>query len=66
MCVRFLCGNSERATGKPAVVAEEREGGLLTLDLTKWDFNKADCGTRCRNIDRKFETVVVDGITDRF
>ena len=43
-------GNSERATGKPVVVAEERNGGLVTLDLTKWDFNKADCRTRCRKL----------------
>ena len=29
-------------------VAEEREGGPVTLDLTEWDFNKADRRTRCR------------------
>ena len=29
--------------------AESRcEGGPITLDLTKWDFNKADCRTKCR------------------
>ena len=22
----------------------------MTLDLTKWDFNKADCRTRCRKL----------------
>ena len=43
-------GHSERATWKPVAVAEEREGGPVTLDLTKWDFNKADCRTRCRNL----------------
>ena len=35
------CGNPERATGKPVGVA---------FDLTKWDFNKADCRTRCRKL----------------
>ena len=43
-------GKSERATGKPVAVAEEREGGPVTFDLTKWDFNKADCRTRCRKL----------------
>ena len=51
----ILCDNSEvskrdRVTGKPVAVAEGREGGPVTLDLTKWDFNKADCRTRCRNL----------------
>ena len=41
----ILCGNSERATVKPVAVAEGRKGGPTTLDLTKWDFNKADCQT---------------------
>ena len=36
----ILCGNSERVAGKLAAVAEGREGGPTTLDLTKWDFNK--------------------------
>ena len=28
-----------------------REGGLvMTLDLTKWDFNIADCRSRCRKL----------------
>ena len=31
----ILCGNSERATGKLAAVAEVREGGPVTHDLTK-------------------------------
>ena len=26
------------------------EGGPTTLDLTKWDFNKADCRNKCRNL----------------
>ena len=60
-------GNSQavkrdRVTWKPVAVAEGREGGPATLDLTKWDFNKADC----QKIDRMFETVVADGISDRF
>ena len=51
----ILCGNSEvskrnGATGKPVAVAEGREGGPITLDLTKWAFNKADCRTRCRKL----------------
>ena len=25
-------------------------GGLVTLDLTKWDFDKADCRNKCRNL----------------
>ena len=68
VCV-ILCGNSERATGKPVAVTEEREGGNsegateklvalaeeregvpITLDLTRWDFNKADCRSRCRKL----------------
>ena len=47
MCVRF-CGNPEMAAGKPVAVSEEREG--VTLDLAKWDFNKADCRTGCRKL----------------
>ena len=46
----ILSGNSERATEKPVAVAEGREGGPVTLDLTKWDFNKVDCRTRCRKL----------------
>ena len=53
----ILCDNSEaesreRVTGKPVAVFAEgrREGGRVTLDLTKWDFNKADCRTRCRKL----------------
>ena len=54
VCTIF-CANSEaakrdRATGKLVAVAEGREGGPITLDLTKWDFNKADCRTRCRKL----------------
>ena len=46
-------GNSEVSkrdgvAGKPVAVAEGREGGLIKLDLTEWDFIKADCRTRCR------------------
>ena len=26
------------------------EAGLKTLDLTKWDFNKADCRNKCRKL----------------
>ena len=46
----ILCRNSERATEKPVAVAEECEGGPVTLDLTTSDFNKADCRTRCRKL----------------
>ena len=55
-----LCGNSKVSERDGA--AGEREGGPTTLDLTKWFLNVADGRTRCR----KFETVVADGITDRF
>ena len=38
----IFCDNSE---------AESRyEGGPITLDLTKWDFNKADCRNKCRKM----------------
>ena len=37
----ILCVNS---------LEDGREGGPITLDLTKWDFNKADCRTRCRKL----------------
>ena len=52
-------GNSEVSkrdgvTGKPVTVAEGREGGPATLDLTKWDFNKADCRNRCRKFTDRF------------
>ena len=40
-------------TGKPVAVAEGREGGPTTLDLTKWDFEKADHRTRCRKLRRQ-------------
>ena len=51
----ILCDSSgaskrDRFTEKPVAVAEEREGGPVTLDLTQWDFNKADCRTRCRKL----------------
>ena len=44
----ILCDNSEvskrdKVTEKHVAIAEGREGGPTTLDLTKWDFNKADC-----------------------
>ena len=41
MCT-ILCENSE---------AESRcRGGLVTLDLTKWNFSKADCRKKCRKL----------------
>ena len=53
-CARFSVtipgSKRDRVTGKPVAVAEVREGGPVTLDLTKWDFNKADCRTRCRKL----------------
>ena len=48
----ILCDNSEVSrrdgvTGKPvAVVADGREDGPMTLDVTKWNF-KADCWVKC-------------------
>ena len=44
----ILCDNSEAA--KPVAVAEGREGGPITLYLTKWDFSIADCRTRSRKL----------------
>ena len=45
--------------------AESRcEGGPITHDLTKWDFNKADSRNKCRKNCRELETVVVDWIAD--
>ena len=41
VCTIF-CVNSEEEG--------RREGGPITLDLTKWEFNKADCRTKCRNL----------------
>ena len=38
----ILCVNSE-AEGR-------RAGGPVTVDLTKWDFNKADCRSKCRKL----------------
>ena len=54
----ILCHNSEvserdRVTVKRVAVAEEREGGPVTLDLMKWDLSKADCRTRCRKLKKK-------------
>ena len=49
ICVRFSV-KIPRGPRKPVAVAEGREGGPATLDLTKWDFNKADCRTRCRKL----------------
>ena len=48
-------GNSEVSKrngvkGKLFAVAEGREGGSTTLDITKWDFKKANCRTRCRKL----------------
>ena len=50
MCVRFSVEIPRGLRGKPVAVAEGREGGPTTLDLTKWDFNKADCRTRYRKL----------------
>ena len=46
----ILSGNSERAARKPVAVAEGREGGPVTLDLTNGDFNKTKCRTRWRKL----------------
>ena len=42
------------------------EGCPTTLDLTKWDFSKADCRNKCKEIGREIEAVGADWITDRF
>ena len=62
----ILCGTFERATGKPVAVAEGREGGPVTLDLTKLDFHKADCQTRCRKLIENSKPLLLILLTDRF
>ena len=44
-----------------AVFAEEREGGLVTLDLTTRDFNKADCRTRSRKLKENYKPLLLMG-----
>ena len=39
-------------------------GGPRTLDLTKWDFDKAVCRNKLQKIGGEFETTVADWITD--
>ena len=50
MCVRFSLKIPRGLRVKPVAVADGREGGPVTLDLIKWDFNKADGRTRCRKL----------------
>ena len=52
----------ERVTGKPvAVFAEGLEDGPKTLDLTKWDFNKVHCRTKCRTLMENSEPLLLIG-----
>ena len=48
LCVSSEVSERDRVRGKLVAVAEGREGGLVPLDLTTWDFSKADCRARCR------------------
>ena len=57
----ILSGNSERAAVKPVAVAEGREGGPVTLDLTNWDFNKTECRTRCRKLKENSKPLLLMG-----
>ena len=62
----ILCANSKvskrnGSTGKLVAVAGRREGGLVALDLTKWDFNEADCRTRCRNLIENSKSLLLRG-----
>ena len=49
----ILCANSE-AKGRC-------EGGPATLDLTKWDFNKADCRNKCRKLVQNWKPLLLIG-----
>ena len=56
------------STGNLVASAEGREGGPVTLDLTKMElgFQQNRLPNQMQKIDRKFVTVVADGTTDRF
>ena len=68
--------NSERVTGKPfsgcrrarrwkfrkpVAVADGRESGPTSLDLTKWDFNNADCRNKCRKLVENSKPLLLNG-----
>ena len=38
-----------------------RESGPITLDLTKWDFNKADCRTKCIKLIENSKPLLLTG-----
>ena len=43
--------------------AESRcEDGPVTLDLTKWDFDKADCRNECRNLVKNSKQLLLCGL----
>ena len=45
--------------------AESRcRGGPVTLDLTEWDFSKADCRNKCRKVVENSKTTVAVWITN--
>ena len=50
MCVRCSVKIPRGPREKNVAVAERREGGPVTLDLTKLSFNKADRRNKCRNL----------------
>ena len=41
----------DRVTVKPVAVAEGREGGPISLDLTKWEFSKSRLPDQMQKID---------------
>ena len=40
-----------------------RRGGTVMSDLTMWDFNKAECRTRCRKLVKNSQLLCADLIT---
>ena len=52
------CDNSEEEG--------RRQGGPISLDLTKWRFQQSRLPDQMQTIDRKLEAAVADWITDRF
>ena len=42
--------------------AENRcRGGPVTLDLTEWDFSKADCRNKCRKLEENSKPLLLIG-----
>ena len=53
MCVRF--------SGKISEAKHRCEGGPVTLNLTKWEFNKADCRNKCRKLIENSKPLLLTG-----